>query len=169
VIHRPARSRFQILPMGTRIRSLGWYQPGIRHPSFPTHPSMTATSSATFGDRDRRASTAATGRRIVPSIPESLWGRARGCFSGLVGVPHGREPRGVVGSHRVMPEIHSPGGEITHHAPRMQNGVRGCRATAAVASLNRWRGMLRMAKRRRFSGSVSKSASMKISTVSSLA
>jgi hypothetical protein len=36
-------------------------------PSFPSHPSMTATSSTTFGDRDRRASTAATGRRIVPS------------------------------------------------------------------------------------------------------
>jgi hypothetical protein len=42
------------------------------------------------------------------------------------------------------------------------------RAAAAVASLKRWRGMLRRAKRRRVSGSVSKSASMKISTVSSL-
>jgi hypothetical protein len=39
---------------------------------------------------------------------------------------------------------------------------------APVASLNWWRGMLRMAKRRRSSGSVSESASMKISTVSSL-
>src|SRR5215470_5634431 len=42
------------------------------------------------------------------------------------------------------------------------------RAAAAVASLNRWRGMLRRAKRRRSSGSVSKSASTKISTISSL-
>jgi hypothetical protein len=42
------------------------------------------------------------------------------------------------------------------------------RVAAAVASLNRWRGMLRRAKRRRSSGNVSKSASMKISTVSSL-
>src|ERR1700730_10892675 len=71
--------------MGTRISFLGWYRPGIRHPpSFPTHPSMTATSSATFGDRDRRASTAATGRRIVPSITESRLGRAWGCFLGRV-------------------------------------------------------------------------------------
>jgi hypothetical protein len=84
--------------MGTRKRFLGWYQPGIGHPSFPARPSMRATSSATLGDRDRRASTAATGRRIVPSIPESLLGRAWGCFGGPVGVLHGREPRGVVGS-----------------------------------------------------------------------
>ena len=42
------------------------------------------------------------------------------------------------------------------------------RAAAAVASLNRWRGMLRRAKRRRCSETVSKSASIKISTVSSL-
>jgi len=41
---------------------------------------MTATSSATFGDRDRRASWSATGRGNDPSIPESLLGRARGCF-----------------------------------------------------------------------------------------
>src|SRR5260370_34705689 len=61
-------------------------------------------------------------------------------------------------------------------ACRNYSSRRGCkrgfvarRATAAVASLNRWRGMLRMAKRRRSSGSMSKSASMKISTVSSLA
>jgi hypothetical protein len=42
------------------------------------------------------------------------------------------------------------------------------RAAVAVASLNRWRETLTRAKRRRSSGSVSKSASMKISTVSSL-
>src|SRR5437879_258165 len=62
--------------MGTRIGFPGWYRPGIRHPLF----SYTATSSATLRDRDRRASTAATGRRIVPSIPESLWGKARGVY-----------------------------------------------------------------------------------------
>ena len=77
----------RLLQMGTRISFLGWYRPGIRHPpSFPTHPSMTATSSATFGDRDRRASTAATGRRIVPSITESRLGRAWGCFLGRVSI-----------------------------------------------------------------------------------
>jgi len=67
-------------PMGTRIRFLGWvpYQ-GLGTPLFPTH-STTATSSATLGDRDRRASTVVTGRRIVPSIAESLFGRVWGCF-----------------------------------------------------------------------------------------
>jgi len=73
--------------MGTRISFLGWYRPGIRHPPlFLPYPSMTATSSATFGDRDRRASTAATGRRIVPSITESRLGRAWGCFLGRVSI-----------------------------------------------------------------------------------
>ena len=43
------------------------------------------------------------------------------------------------------------------------------RAAAPDASLNRFRGMLRIAKRRRSSAWVSKSASTKISTVSSLA
>jgi hypothetical protein len=55
-------------PMGTRKRFLGWYLPGIRHPpSFPTHPSTRSTVINHARDRDRRASTAATGRRIVPS------------------------------------------------------------------------------------------------------
>src|SRR5689334_14449163 len=66
----------------------------------------------------------------------------------------------------------------TDHEPPCRNYSlgRGCRrgfvarrAAAAVASLNRWRGMLKSAKRRRFSGSMSKFASMQISTVSSLA
>jgi hypothetical protein len=43
------------------------------------------------------------------------------------------------------------------------------RAASPVASLKRWRGMLSIAKRRRSSACVSKSASMNISTVSSLA
>jgi hypothetical protein len=42
------------------------------------------------------------------------------------------------------------------------------RAAAPAASLNWWRGRFRIAKRRRYSGSVSKSASIKILTVSSL-
>ena len=47
-------------------------------------------------------------------------------------------------------------------------GLARRRAAAPVASLNWWRGMFRMAKRRRSSGSVSESASIKVSTVSSL-
>jgi hypothetical protein len=47
--------------------------------------------------------------------------------------------------------------------------LRARRAAPAVASLKRWRGMLIIAKRRRCSARVSKSASTKISTVSSLA
>jgi hypothetical protein len=43
------------------------------------------------------------------------------------------------------------------------------RAAVPEASLNRFRGMLRIATRRRSSAWVSKSASTKISTVSSLA
>jgi hypothetical protein len=49
-------------------------------PLFPTHPSMRATSSATLGDRDRRASTAATGRRIVPSNLGPLLEGHGACF-----------------------------------------------------------------------------------------
>ena len=52
--------------------------------------------------------------------------------------------------------------------PHQELGFAARRAAAPVAPLNWWRGMLRMAKRRRSSGSVWKSASMKISTVSSL-
>jgi hypothetical protein len=74
--------------VGTRIRFLGWYRPGIGHPpSFPIHPSMTATVINHDRNRDRGASTAATGRGNDPSIPGSLCGRARGCFGGPVGGP----------------------------------------------------------------------------------
>jgi hypothetical protein len=55
--------------------------------------------------------------------------------------------------------------EIFHHVEGAGQGFAARRAAAAVTSLNRWRGMLRSAKRRRSSGIVSKSASMKISTV----
>ena len=65
----------------------------------------------------------ATGRRIVPSIPESLFGRAWGCFGGPVGVRDGESPAGR-GSRRVMPGIHSPGAKSLV-TPRMQDGVRG--------------------------------------------
>src|SRR6266478_6563608 len=50
-----------------------------------------------------------------------------------------------------------------------QFAVTARRAAPAVASLKRWRGILIIAKRRRSSARVSKSASTKISTVSSLA
>jgi hypothetical protein len=56
-------------------------------PLFPIHPSMTATVINHDRNRDRGASTAATGRGNDPSIPGSLCGRARGCFGGPVGGP----------------------------------------------------------------------------------
>src|ERR1700752_4094178 len=46
--------------------------------------------------------------------------------------------------------------EIFHHVEGAGRGFPARRAAAAVASLNRWRGMLRSAKRRRSSGIVSK-------------
>jgi hypothetical protein len=75
-----ARSRFQPLPNGNPHN-----RPRIGHPPFsypPLHGGMGHQPRS--GGRDRRASTAATGRRIVPSIPESLLGRARGCFAEAV-------------------------------------------------------------------------------------
>jgi hypothetical protein len=83
--------------MGTPIRFLGWvpYQ-GFGIPSFGPL-SMRATVINHGRGRDWRASTAATGRRIVPSFPESLWGRAWGCFGGPVGVRNGT-PNAVVSS-----------------------------------------------------------------------
>jgi len=57
---------------------------------------------------------------------------------------------------------------ISHHVEDVIRVLVARRAAAAGASLNRWRGMFRRAKRRRSSGIVSKSASMKISTVSSM-
>jgi hypothetical protein len=50
-------------------------------------------------------------------------GRARGCFGGPVGVRMDERHRGVAGSHRVMPEIHSPVRSLI--TPKMQDGVRG--------------------------------------------
>jgi hypothetical protein len=90
-----------------------------------------------------------------------------GSFGGPVGVPHGREPRGwraVTGSCQRFTALVA---KITYTAS-MQDGFAARRAVAAVASAKRWRGRLRRANRRRFSGSISESASMKISTVSSL-
>jgi hypothetical protein len=63
---------------------------------------------------------------------------------------------------------------VKSHVPEVLAGTFGLdisrarRAAAAVASLKRWRGTLSRAKRRRSSGRVCESASMKISTVSSL-
>ena len=86
------------------------------------------------------------------------------------------------GSERTRPaeviseDLHEQKQDTDHEPPcRNYSSRRGCRrgfvarrAAAAVASLNRWRGMFRRAKCRRSSGSASKSASIKISTVSSL-
>jgi hypothetical protein len=130
---------------------------------------MRATSSATLGDRDRRASTAATGRRIVPSNLGPLLEGHGGVFAGRSA--SGRDgdraggggqqscPRFVRTGNRVLE--FSPGGEISHHVEDAGRGFVARRAAAVVASLNKWRGTLRRAKRRRSSGSVSKSASMK--------
>jgi hypothetical protein len=51
---------------------------GIGHPLFFLPGTMKATSSATLGDRDRRAAWSATGRGNDPSIPESLLGKGWG-------------------------------------------------------------------------------------------
>jgi hypothetical protein len=112
------------LRMGTRIRFLGCTDQGLGTPSFPTHPSMRATVISHARDRDWRASTAATGGRIVPSSPESLWERDRGCFGGPVGVPHGREPRGVAAFGESCQGNHSALAKSLV-TPRMQDGIRG--------------------------------------------
>ena len=57
----------------------------------------------------------------------------------------------------------SLGAELSQSVEGAGRGLVARRAAAAVASLNRWRGMLTRTKRRRRSRSVSKSASMKIS------
>src|SRR5580704_10296823 len=147
--------------MGTPIRFLGWvpYQ-GLGTPLRRPHLRNGDLIGHSPGAGDRRASTAATGRGNDPSIPESLWERDRGCFGGPVGVPHGREPRGVVGSQRVMPEIHSPGGDITRHAEDAGQGSRHVAPLRPVASLNRWRGTLTRAKRGRGWGSGGKGGGM---------
>jgi hypothetical protein len=102
---------------------------GFGTPLFSYHPSMTATLSATLRDRDRRASRAATGRRIVPSIPESLWGRARGCFSGPVGVRNGtrqrggqQSTRGILGQEARRPAISRA--ELIQHVSDLGGGSR---------------------------------------------
>jgi hypothetical protein len=95
-------SSFQILPDGNpnKISRMGTLS-RVGHPSFPARLSIRATSSATLRDRDRRASTAATGRGNDPSIPESLRGRARGVLAGRSG-PDGRETPAARGGRQVM-------------------------------------------------------------------
>jgi hypothetical protein len=76
VIHRPARSRSQILPRGTRTRFLGWYQPGIGHPLFSSPPFDDGNGHQPHsGGRDRQASI------------ELWWGADRSIDSG---VPFGK-------------------------------------------------------------------------------
>jgi hypothetical protein len=69
--------------MGTPHNSLHGTHQGLGTPPlFPPRTSMTATVINHDQGRDRRASTAATGRRIVPSIPESLLEGHRGVLAG---------------------------------------------------------------------------------------
>jgi hypothetical protein len=76
-------------------------------PLFLPTLSMTATVINHGRGRDRRASTAATGRRIVPSFPESLWGRARGVLTDRSGSGMERQrggqqsTRGILGQNGV--------------------------------------------------------------------
>ena len=111
-----------------------------------------------------------------------IWGpfwKGTGCFGGPVGVRDrpetprlaavSRSCQGFTGTGKTRGLEFGLGGEISNHVEDAGRGFVARRAAAAVASLKRWRGMLSRAKRRRSSGSVSKSASMKISTVSSLA
>ena len=120
----------------------------------------------------------ATAPSVAPSIPESLFGKGTGPFLQAGRRPGGTETARAATVSRSCQRFartgnrgleFSPRGEITRHAEDAGRGFVPRRVAAAVASLNRWRGMLRRAKRRRSSGNVSKSASMKISTVSSLA
>ena len=80
--------------MGTRIRFLGWYRPGIGYPSFPTHPSMRATVIGHAKGPGPASLNGRHGRGNDPSLSESLWGRARGCFDAPVGVRNGTHQRG---------------------------------------------------------------------------
>ena len=120
--------------MGTRKDFPGWVPyDGLGTPLLFCPPFMIANSSATLRDRDRRASTAATARRIVPSIPESLCGRAWGCFSGPVGVRNGtrqrggqQSTRGILGQEPRRPAISRA--ELIQHVSDLGGGSRrSCR------------------------------------------
>jgi len=89
-------------------------------PLFLPTLSMTATVINHGRGRDRRAARSATGRGNDPSIPESLWGRARGCFDGSVGVRNGTPTRrAAVNSGNSRTERRRPGisrAELVHVA-----------------------------------------------------
>ena len=154
--------------MGTRRGFLGWvpYQ-GFGTPSFFHDGNLIGHSSR---DRDRRASRElrSYGEEAVRQSGVPL-GRTGGVLAGRSASRMDESPAAwwaVTGSCKRCTALV---GEITRHGEDAGRGFAARRAAAAVASLNRWRGMLTRAKRRRFSGSISESASMKNSTVSSLA
>ena len=139
MIHRPARSRFQILPDGNpqKVPRMGTLS-GLGTPFLLPRSSTTATASATLGERDRRASTAATGRRIVPSKPESLLEGTGLFLAGPVGVrKERRSPRAVAVTGHARRKFTALGCEITRHGEDAGRGFAARRAAAAVASLNR--------------------------------
>jgi hypothetical protein len=69
------------------------------------------------GAGDQRASTAATGRRIVPSIPESLF-RRPGCFGSGVGPSLSNPHTEVSRTHLALTEEASRGPEISRDMSR---------------------------------------------------
>src|SRR5260221_11846627 len=111
--------------MGTRIRfprmvpTTDWAPPFF--PASHFHEGNVIGHAKGPGPASLNSGYGSTHRSIKSGAP---FGRARGCFGGPVGVPHGREPRGGVAVTGVMPEIYSPVAKslIT---PRMQDGVRG--------------------------------------------
>jgi hypothetical protein len=148
-------------------REIPWRElTGIWPPSFARRARCKATGNAP-GGRDRRASfeLRCGGWFHRSEVP---FGTARG-YLGDRSASRLMPPAVGRGCRAYRSDGNSTLCEISHHFEDAGRRFAARRAAEAVASLNRWRGMLRRAKRRRFSGSVSKSASMKISTVSSLA
>ena len=87
VIHRPARSKSQILPDGNpqKVPRMGTLS-RIGHPLFfLPRSSMRATSLATFGDRDRRASTVTTGEETIHLFRSPFWEGHGGVLAGRSG------------------------------------------------------------------------------------
>ena len=127
----PAFQKFS--SMGTRIRFLGWvpYQ-GLGTPSFPIHPSITATvinHTRGPGPASLNSGYGWTYRSIESGVP---LGKGPGVLWRAGGRPAWtRAPRGG-GIRRVLPGESQRSGEITRHA---ENAGRD---SWHVAPLRRW-------------------------------
>jgi len=115
--------------MGTLIR--------IRHPPpffGPPFSSKQSHRPRSGGSGPASLPEFATGRGNDPSIPESLLGRARGCFGGPVGVRDRPETPRLAAVSRSFQGFTRTGGHTDSNSalvaksfitPRMQDGVRG--------------------------------------------